>query len=100
MVCLESLPGPTRQDERRLHAIVAWTSSLRVRRRCCRTARMNLQVIVSPDGEILWVSGPLPSPVHDPTAARLWGIVRELAASGLVTLADKGYMGARAIDVH
>jgi len=23
---------------------------------------MNLQVIASPDGEILWVSGPLPAP--------------------------------------
>jgi hypothetical protein len=55
---------------------------------------MNLQVIASPDGEILWVSGPLPGAVHDLTAARIWGIVRELAASGLVTLADKGYIGA------
>jgi hypothetical protein len=27
---------------------------------------MNLQVIASPDGEILWVSGPLPGAVHDP----------------------------------
>jgi hypothetical protein len=55
---------------------------------------MNLQVIASPDGEILWVSGPLPGAVHDLTAARIWGIVRELAASGLVTFADKGYIGA------
>jgi hypothetical protein len=42
----------------------------------------------------LWVSGPLPGSVHDLTAARIWGIVRELAASGLVVLADKGYTGA------
>jgi hypothetical protein len=55
---------------------------------------MNLQVIASPDGQILWVSGPLPGAVHDLTAARIWGIVRELAASGLVTIADKGYIGA------
>jgi len=55
---------------------------------------MNLQVISGPDGEILWVSGPLPGAVHDLTAARIWGIVRELAASGLVVLADKGYIGA------
>ncbi len=55
---------------------------------------MNLQVIASPDGEILWVSGPLPGAVHDLTAARIWGIVRELAAAGLITLADKGYHGA------
>src|SRR5450631_694807 len=51
---------------------------------------MNLQVISAPDGEILWVSGPLPGSVHDLTAARIWGIVRELAAAGLITLADKG----------
>jgi DDE superfamily endonuclease/Helix-turn-helix of DDE superfamily endonuclease len=55
---------------------------------------MNLQVISSPAGDILWVSGPLPGSVHDLTAARTWGIVRELAAAGLITLADKGYIGA------
>jgi hypothetical protein len=55
---------------------------------------MNLQVIASPGGEILWVSGGLPGAVHDLTAARIWGITRELAASGLVVLADKGYVGA------
>ena len=54
---------------------------------------MNLQVISSPDGEIVWVSGPLPGAVHDLTAARIWGIIRELAASGLVVLGDKGYLG-------
>ena len=51
---------------------------------------MNLQVIASPDGGILWVSGPLPGAVHDLNAARIWGIVRELAAAGLIVLADKG----------
>ena len=55
---------------------------------------MNLQVIADPDGDIVWVSGPLPGAVHDLTAARIWGIIRELAASGLVVLADKGYTGA------
>jgi hypothetical protein len=55
---------------------------------------MNLQVISSPGGDIVWVSGPLPGAVHDLTAARIWGIIRELAASGLVVLADKGYTGA------
>ena len=43
---------------------------------------MNLQVIASPGGDILWVSGPLPGAVHDLTAARIWGIIRELAAAG------------------
>ncbi len=55
---------------------------------------MNLQVIASPGGEILWVSGPLPGATHDLTAARIWGILRELAAAGLIVLADKGYTGA------
>jgi hypothetical protein len=55
---------------------------------------MNLQVIASPDGTILWVSGALRGSTHDLTAARIWGILRELAASGLVVLADKGYHGA------
>ena len=55
---------------------------------------MNLQVISTPEGEILWVSGPLPGAVHDLTAARICGIIRELAAAGLIVLADKGYHGA------
>jgi hypothetical protein len=55
---------------------------------------MNPQVIATPDGEIVWVSGPLPGTVHDLTAARIWGIVRELAASRLIMLAGKGYHGA------
>jgi hypothetical protein len=42
----------------------------------------------------VWVSGPLPGAVHDLAAARIWGILRELAASGLVVLADKGYTSA------
>jgi hypothetical protein len=55
---------------------------------------MNLQVIASPHGDILWVSGALPGSVHDLTAARIWGIVRRLAAARLIVLADKGYIGA------
>ena len=55
---------------------------------------MNLEVIASPEGEILWVSGPLPGATHDLTAARIWGILRELAAAGLIVLAGKGYTGA------
>jgi hypothetical protein len=35
---------------------------------------MNLQVIASLHGHIVWVSGPLPGAVHDLTAARIWGI--------------------------
>ena len=54
---------------------------------------MNLQVIAGPDGDIVWVSGPLPGAVHDLAAARIWGIVRDLAACGLIVLGDKGYLG-------
>jgi DDE superfamily endonuclease len=55
---------------------------------------MNLQVIASPVGAILWVSGALPGSVHDKKAEWIWGVLAELEAAGLVTLADKGYQGA------
>ena len=55
---------------------------------------MNLQVIASPDGSILWVSGALPGSVHDKKAEWIWGVLAELEAAGLVTLADKGYQGS------
>ena len=55
---------------------------------------MNLQVISARDGEILWVSGRLPGSVHDLTAARIRGIIRELAAAGLITLADRACISA------
>ena len=45
---------------------------------------MNLQVIAGPAGDIGGVSGPLPGALNDLTAARIWGIVAELAASGVV----------------
>ena len=55
---------------------------------------MNLQVIASPGGDILWVSGALPGAVHDKNAEWIWGVLAELEAAGLVTLADKGYQGS------
>jgi hypothetical protein len=55
---------------------------------------MNLQVIASPVGDILWVSGALPGSVHDKKAEWIWGVLAELEATGLVTLADKGYQGS------
>ncbi|SDH46343.1 hypothetical protein SAMN05216553_12314 [Lentzea fradiae] len=36
---------------------------------------MSLQVIASPDGSILWVSGDLPGSIHDTAAARIWNIL-------------------------
>ena len=55
---------------------------------------MNLQVIARPRGDILWVSGALPGSVHDKKAEWIWGVLAELEAAGLVTLADKGYQGS------
>jgi len=55
---------------------------------------MNLQVIASPAGDILWVSGALPGAVHDKKAEWIWGVLAELEAAGLIVLADKGYQGA------
>ena len=59
-----------------------------------RRRRMNLQVIASPDGDVLWVSGALPGSVHDKKAEWMRGVLAELEAAGLVTLADKGYQGS------
>jgi hypothetical protein len=55
---------------------------------------MNLQVIAGPDGDIRWVSGALPGSVRDKKAEWVWGVLDELEAAGLVTLADKGYQGS------
>jgi hypothetical protein len=55
---------------------------------------MNLQVIASSGGDILWVSGALPGAVHDKKAEWVWGVPSELERTGLVTLADKGYQGS------
>jgi hypothetical protein len=42
------------------------------------------------------VSEPLRGSVHNLAAGRIWGVVRALAATGLVMLADKAYQGAGA----
>jgi hypothetical protein len=55
---------------------------------------MNLQVIASPDGDLLRVSGALPGSVHDKKAEWIWGVIAELENASLVTLADKGYQGS------
>ncbi|WP_435869130.1 transposase family protein [Actinomadura coerulea] len=43
---------------------------------------------------LLWVSGPLRGSVHDLKAARIWGIIRALATTGILVPADKAYQGA------
>jgi hypothetical protein len=55
---------------------------------------MNLRVIASPQGDILWVSGALPGSVHDKKTEWIWGVLAELEAVGLVILADRGYQGS------
>jgi len=55
---------------------------------------MNLQVIASPAGDVLWVSGPLPGSVHDKKAGWIWSVLAGLEAARLVVLADKGYQGS------
>ena len=54
---------------------------------------MNLQVIASPAGDIVWVSGRCPLGARQ-NAEWIWGVLAELEAAGLVTLADKGYQGS------
>jgi hypothetical protein len=54
---------------------------------------VNLQVIASPDGTILWVSGQLPGSTHDTAVARIWNILAALRDAGLIALGDKGYHG-------
>ncbi|MBA8949930.1 hypothetical protein HNR61_001543 [Actinomadura namibiensis] len=59
-----------------------------------RRHRMNLQVLATLNGRLIWVSGALPGSVHDLRAARIWDIPWAVARAGLLTLADKGYRGA------
>jgi hypothetical protein len=54
---------------------------------------VNLQVIASPEGAILRVSGELPGSTHDTAAARSWNILSTLEEAGLIALGDKGYHG-------
>ncbi|WP_156757446.1 transposase family protein [Actinokineospora pegani] len=54
---------------------------------------VNLQVLATPDGTVLWVSGDLPGSTHDIAAARIWNILAALRDAGLIALGDKGYHG-------
>lgn len=45
---------------------------------------MNFQVTAAQDGGLLWVSGPLRGSDHDLAAARIQGLTRALAATGLL----------------
>jgi hypothetical protein len=60
---------------------------------------MNIQVIASPDGSIVWVSGPLPGSVHDMKAAGIWSLVRELSKTKLRCCPHRAGHLAKAIHV-
>src|SRR5690606_6259181 len=86
-----------RQDGLRLLGrdcvIIATGRVLGVRPDCAAILRchgMNLQASAGPDGKILWTSGALPGRTHELSAARVWGILRELDKAGITTLAEKG----------
>lgn len=56
---------------------------------------VNAQVIADPAGRLVWISPVLPGSTHDLAAARTHGIIDALTDAGVLTLADKGYRGAR-----
>ncbi|MDO3651257.1 transposase family protein [Nocardia mangyaensis] len=58
---------------------------------------MNVQVIASPEGGIIWLSPALPGSVHDSKAAWIWRVLHELEAEGWIVLGDKGYQGAQGV---
>ncbi|GGW25168.1 hypothetical protein GCM10010294_70520 [Streptomyces griseoloalbus] len=55
---------------------------------------MNVQILASPAGRLLWTSPALPRAVHDVRAAREHGVIRTLTDTGITCWADKGYRGA------
>ncbi|WP_412566565.1 transposase family protein [Streptomyces chartreusis] len=55
---------------------------------------VNLQVITTPDGTLLWISPALTGRVHDLTAARRHRIIATCIRLGIPVLADKAYQGA------
>jgi len=58
---------------------------------------MNVQVIASPEGGIVWMSSALPGSVHDSRAAWIWRMLHELEVGGWIVLGDKGYQGDRGV---
>jgi predicted DNA-binding protein YlxM (UPF0122 family) len=60
-----------------------------------RVHGVNVQVIAGPGGTIVWTSGAMPGKIHDLTAARVWGILRELEKAGILTPRRQGLPGRR-----
>ncbi|WP_376773379.1 HARBI1 family protein [Streptosporangium album] len=61
----------------------------------------NVQVVSTPDGWPIWVSAVRPGREHDMTCARTHGLLEDLSLTatetGLITLTDLGYEGAREV---
>ena len=52
---------------------------------------MNVQILVLPDGRLVWASGPYPGSMHDVAAPGASGLLDGIDPSGWI--ADKGYVG-------
>lgn len=55
---------------------------------------VNVQVITTLGGQVLWVSSPLPGATHDTKACRIFDVAGAATISGTHAFADKGYVGA------
>lgn len=55
---------------------------------------VNLQGLIDPDGNLLWICDGLPGSTHDLSAARRHHVFATATAADLVMLCDKGYQGA------
>lgn len=88
-VCLDGTLIPaTRSSERSENGHDIWYSGKHKRH------GGNIQVLTGPTGYPEWVSEAEPGSVHDITAAHVLPALYPAAAAGLVTLTDKGYVGA------
>ena len=59
---------------------------------------MNVQILVLPDGRLVWASDPYPGSMHDVAAPDASGLLDGIDPSGWI--ADKGYIGRGMITPH
>ena len=59
---------------------------------------MNVQILVLPDGRLVWASDPYPGSMHDVAALDSSGLLEGIDPSGWI--ADKGYVGKGIITPH
>ena len=63
-----------------------------------KTTGMNVQILVLPDGGLVWASDPYPGSMHDVAALDASGLLEGIDPSGWI--ADKGYVGRGMITPH